>query len=159
MAYQKQLQALFHDYEKHIGGPGTLRDAVRWGLKNGRLAEPKFDPEAALMSDLKSALRAETRTDDQGREYHANAAVTFTDDGGIQAALWGDLDRKTTPHEFLVEMVAQRRKGILDDRDRLKSTVDHINDAHPDKHIQLVLDFTEDVAEREAMRGADEAAE
>ena len=53
MAYQKQLQALFHDYEKHIGGPGTLRDAVRWGLKNGRLAEPKFDPEAALMSDLR----------------------------------------------------------------------------------------------------------
>lgn len=159
ITYTKRLQQLFHEYERHLGKPGTLRDAIQWGLLNGKIEEPKLDPVAALVTDLKNALRAETRLDNQGNEYRANAAVTFTTDGGVQQSLWGDVDRSSTPHDFMIEHFGQRRKGIVDDCVKLKADVDHYNGAHPTrKKVQLELNFTEDVAEREAMRDDDEKA-
>lgn len=157
--YKKQMQALWHDYEKHHGGPGTLRDAVEWGLRIGRIAEPKLDPVAALVSDMKDALRAETRVDGDGRAYRANAAIRFTSDGGVQESLWGDVDLSSTPDNFLVEHFAQRRKGIVDDCTKLKDDVDHANSTgRAMAQLPLILDFTEDVAERQAMRDLSEKA-
>jgi len=51
---------------------------------------------------------------------------------------------------------AQRREQIVGDCCRLKTDVDHYNDIRGDEDpvIQLVLDFTEDVAEREIVRAA-----
>lgn len=157
ITYKKRLQNLFHEYEQHLGRPGTLRDAIQWGLDNGKIVAPKIDPVAALVTDLKDALRSETRTDDQGREYRANAAVTYTNEGGVQQSLWASVDLTTTPYEFVVEHFAQRRKGIVDDNVKLKADVDHYNGTLADqgKWIQLVLDYTDDVAEREAMREAE----
>jgi hypothetical protein len=152
--YTKRLQMLFHEYERQLGKPGTPRDAVMWGLRNGKLAEPKPDPVAILVADLKDALRTETRKDVNGIEYRANAAVTYTSSGGIQESLWGDIDRASTPHDFVTEHIGQRRKGIVDDCSKLKADVDHYNGAHPERpRIQLILDFTDDVAEREIMKG------
>src|ERR1019366_4512530 len=150
MAYQKDLQSLFHDYEKHIGRPGLPRDAIDWGVANGRVAEPKLDPRAKLVSDLKDALRTEKRVDANGREYHVNAAITFTDDGGVQTALWGGVDSPSTPDAFLVEHVGQRRKAIGYDCKQLKDTVDHITSKRPSlrKHYEqtpLIFDFTDDL--------------
>lgn len=160
MTHKKQLTALFHEYERHIGRPATLRDVVEWGLGQGRIVEPQLDPVAALVSDMKDALRAETRVDDEGREYRANAAITFTNDGGIQESLWGDVDLNTTSDKFMIEHFGQRRKGILDDCVKLKDDVDHFNDHRYGKEPhQLVLDFTDDVAERLAMRDTPKAAE
>ncbi|HXD59066.1 MAG TPA: hypothetical protein VN606_14160, partial [Thermoleophilaceae bacterium] len=82
--------------------------------------------------------------------------VTFTDSGGVQTSLWGNVDReKATPDEFMVEHFAQRRKSIVDDCVKLKSDVDHFN-ATPGRMTQLplILEFSDDVAEREAMRGS-----
>ena len=158
--YNKRLQDLFHEYETSLGRPGTLPDAVRWGLANGKISEPKLDPVAALVTDLKHALRSETRTDRDGRAYRANAAVTYTNDGGVQESLWGSVDLNTTPYSFVVEHFAQRRKGVVDDNVKLKTDVDHYNSTLTDKKkwIQLVLDYTDDVAEREAMRDGDKDA-
>jgi hypothetical protein len=162
ITYKKRLQLLWHEYEKHIGRPAKLRDAVQWGLANGKLTEPRMDPIAKLVSDMKDAVRSETSTDDQGREYRVNASVTFVGSDGVQDSLWGNVDSPATPHEFVVEHFAQCRKGILDDCAKLKTSVDHYTDAHPERpRYQLVLDFTDDVAEREAMRETEdeEAAE
>jgi hypothetical protein len=101
---------------------------------------------------MKEALRSETRTDDKGRQYRANAAITITADGGIQESLWGDVDLGSTPDDFRIENFGQRRKGVVDDLDKLKIDVDHYNDSHPGKPYQLVLEFTDDLAERQAAR-------
>jgi hypothetical protein len=153
VTHTEQLQRLFHDYEKHLGKTATLSSAIEWGLENGRIAEPKPDPKAILIRDMRNALRAETSTDADGREYRVNAAVTFTRGGGIQESFWGTVDLKTTPEEFLSEWIGQRRKGVVDDCVKLKNDVDHINSTYPNrKPIQLVLDFSDDVAEKEAVK-------
>lgn len=157
VTYTKRLQTIFHEYQKATGKPGALREVILWAVENGKMELPGVDPVAVAVSDMKHALRAETRTDPEGREYRANASVTFTDSGGIQSSLWGDVDQNATPDDFLVEHFAQRRKGVLDDCVKLKVDVDHYN-AKPGrmKQLALILDFTDDVAEREAMRGAPE---
>jgi hypothetical protein len=149
--YNKRLQLVWREYEKHIGGPGKLRDALEWGLTTGRLSLPSIDPRKKLLRDMKEAVRSETAKDDQGREYRVNAAVTFVGDDGIQESLYGNIDATTTPHEFVVEYFEQSRKGVADTCYRLKIKVDHYTDAHPDRQpYQLILDFADDVAEREA---------
>jgi hypothetical protein len=153
VTYTKRLQTIFHEYQKATGKPGALREVILWAVENGKMELPEVDPVAVAVSDMKHALRAETRTDAEGREYRANASVTFTDSGGIQTSLWGDVDQNATPDDFLIEHFGQRRKGVLDDCAKLKADVDHHN-AKPErvKRFQLILDFTEDVAERETMR-------
>lgn len=58
---------------------------------------------------------------------------------------------------------SQRRKSIADDCFQIKQDIDHFNDENPDElPIQMVLDFTDDVAEMEAAarygQDGDEAA-
>ena len=155
VTYTKRLQTVFHEYQEVIGQPRSLRETILWAVENGKMQLPDVDPVAVAMTDMKHALRAETRTDADGRVYRANASVTITDAGGIQTSLWGDVDQgPATPDAFLVEHFAQRRKGVIDDCVKLKSDVDHYN-AEPSrkmKQLPLILDFTDDVAEREAMR-------
>jgi hypothetical protein len=53
--------------------------------------------------------------------------------------------------------VGQSRRGIINDAYQLKMVTDHYNEADPEqKRIQLILDFTDDVAELEAS-GADKS--
>lgn len=157
----KRLQDLFHEYEAHIGKPGSLRDAIEWGLTQGKVELPKIDAVTALVNDMKDALRSETRIDDQGNEYRANAAITFTKGGGIQQSLWGSVDRATTPHEFMVEHFGQRRKQSVDDCWKLKCDIDHYNSMRKPGEAghQTSFDFTEDMIERQAERDTDKAAE
>ncbi|MGO9663691.1 MAG: hypothetical protein ACLP66_10315 [Polyangia bacterium] len=153
MTDRERLQAVYHEYESQLGKPGTLRDAVDWGLANGKLSEPQIDPKRLLIRNMGGALRSETSIDACGREYRVNAAVTYTKTGGVQESLWGSVDLQTTPREFVSEHFQQRRKGIVDTCVRLKADVDHYNDAHPRmEQLPLILDFADDVAEREAVR-------
>jgi hypothetical protein len=153
--YKDQLRELFHEHEQHIGRPSTLPAALKWGLETGRIVEPHVDPLTVLIKDMRDALRDETRVDAQGREYRVNAAITFTRNGGMQESLWGSVDLQTTPRDFVAEHFAQRRKGIVDDCVKLKTDVDHYNGAHRDmEQLPLILDFNDDVAEREAARAA-----
>lgn len=151
----EDLTAVFHDYERQMKRPGNLREVIDWGRSTGQLEDPEIDVVSILMSKMKKALQAETSVDDQGREYRVNASVTFTNNGGIQESLWGSVDLNTTPRDFVIEHFAQRRKGIVDTCDRLKIDVDHFNGAQAKKGqlpLPLILDFTDDVAEREEMR-------
>jgi len=152
VTYKKRLQMLFHEYQDMKRGPGTLRDVIEWALQNDKIPLPQIDPRKALISDLKDALQTEKRVDAHGNEYRANAAVTFTNDGGIQDSWWGDVDRITTEPHFMLEHFGQRRKGILADCMNLKKDVDHYNGiAGEQLGFRLILDFTDDVAEREAL--------
>jgi len=70
--------------------------------------------------------------------------------GGIQLSLWGDIDKVS--RSFFEESLHQRRKGLVDLGYKMKMDVDHFNEYRaPEEPIQLVLDITDDVAEREAL--------
>lgn len=73
--------------------------------------------------------------------------------GGVQLSLWGDAD--TAPQAFIEKAVRQRRDSLVDDAFKLKMDVDHFNEFRGlESPIQLVLDLTDDVEEREALRAA-----
>jgi hypothetical protein len=57
-------------------------------------------------------------------------------------------------HEHMEKAFAWRRERIVGDNVQLKTDVDVYNDMVKGKHppIQLVMDYTEDVAERQVMK-------
>ena len=146
MSYSEQLQKIFSLYESDGNPtPASLREVAAWAIEK-QLWQPRpIDVIDILAEDLGKALREEYRTDKKGRRYRAKHAVRITR-GGIQLTLWADMDRSSREHMRMA--FAQRRQGIVGDCLHLKIDLDAYNDKHPsDQPLQLVLDFTQDVAE------------
>lgn len=148
MTQSEQLQSVWQQYEcEHNHVPASGRTVTEWGIVQGLIVPPTIDPVAVLASQMSRALREEYGTDPQGRRYRRNHAVRITNEG-VQYAMWGMMDFASLPH---MEMAfTQRREQIVGDCVQLKTDVDVYNDKNPAQpRIQLELDFTEDVAERE----------
>lgn len=152
--YSEQMQAIFERYRVTINpDPVSLDEVAAWAIDNG-LFRPAPRAVAKLCRDaLADSLRQEKRIDAKGRKYRAKHSVR-TWIGGQQLNLWADID--TAPREFMEKSFSQRRQAIVGDCFQVKQDVDHFNDERPgEKSIQVVLDFTEDVAEMEAAQHRD----
>jgi hypothetical protein len=151
--YNEHLQRLYHRFmREHEGLPAGTREVVEWGVKNGLIEPPEPDPLQLLSRDMARALREEYRTDPEGRRYRVNHSATITA-GGVQISMWGELDR--SPREHMHAAFGQRRKQVVGDCLQLKTDVDVYNSLHPKSPpIQVVMDFTDDVAEIEAAKAA-----
>lgn len=145
--------------EKYIddGGtvPYTTHDVAEWAINRGHWNR-KSTAVALCARDLARALREDYYTDSKGRTVRARHAVRVHRERGDgqreQLTLWGD--HRTMPSEFAERSFKQRRMQIVGDCKQLKVDVDSYNDQHPDdRPIQLVLDFTYDVAEDELGSG------
>lgn len=150
MTKAEQLQAAWHRYEKirkHM--PTGTKEACRWAVLEGIIELPDVDPYDVLASQMASALREETATNEKGQRYRVNHAVRITKNG-IQQTMWAEMGY--APHAHMEKAFAQRREQIIGDCLQLKVDVDTYNRLKPGEYpnVQLVLDFTEDVAEREA---------
>jgi hypothetical protein len=148
---QEKLQQAWHRYDgDQEHQPTSARQAVEWGVAEGLLELPHIDPYDVLAGDMADALRAEIQVDDKGRRYRVNHAVRITK-SGVQYTFWGALG--FAPHSHMEKAFAQRRDQIVGDCVQLKTDVDVYNDMNRDKQpeIQLVLDFADDVAERQAV--------
>ncbi len=119
-------------------------------MAEGLLELPHIDPYDVLAGDMADALRSEIQTDEKGRRYRVNHAVRVTK-GGVQYTFWGELG--FAPHSHMERAFAQRRDQIVGDCLQLKTDVEVYNDMNKGKEpeIQLVLDFTDDVAERQVL--------
>lgn len=150
--YNQQLQRLFHEYEKEHGSePTQLTDVATWMVNEGHWQMRPVDVIHRCANDLSSALREEYRVDEKGRRYRANHAVR-----GEQGTLWADLDN--APRGHMEKAFAQRRRQVVGDCYQLKTDVDVYNDKHKlEEPINLVLDFTDDVAEKQALDEEDAA--
>lgn len=136
--------------------PASLDDVVDWGLAQGLYHPEPQDIRKMFKSSLSDSLRQERRFDGT-RWYRAKHSIR-TSIGGVQLVLWADID-KNASYSFMKKSTADRRKAVADDAFRLKMDVDHYNEANPEEpKLQLVLDFTEDVAEMEAAAGLEDAA-
>lgn len=150
MSYKAQLQELWGKFtEEHGEAPTTIDECFEWASKNGLWHPKPQDVSRIFKREMGRALREQTRTDPSGRTYRAMQRVKETK-GGVQLSLWGDTDK--IPRRFMEKSVQQRRKGLVDDGYKLKMDVDHFNEYRSeDNPIQLVLNITEDVEEREIM--------
>jgi hypothetical protein len=151
--YNEQLQNVWHEYERlHGFMPASAREAVRWGVDNGMIGAPDYDPYDKLAEDMSRALREEYGTDRHGRRYRKNHAVRVTK-GGVQLTIWAILGE--APVEHMQKAFTQRREQIVGDCVQLATDVAVYNDMNPgNSPIQMLLDFRDDVAER----GTGEAA-
>lgn len=146
---QEQLQRIVREYR--LSGnpwPTEARTMAEWAMEAG-LYMPH--PQAAVRQcakEIARALREEYYTDEKNRRVRTKHAVRWG-----QTVLWDDV--RTAPREHIQIAFQQRRERIVADCRQLKTDVDSYNDAHPDRvPIQLVFDFTEDLAELEALNAA-----
>jgi hypothetical protein len=94
--------------------------------------------------DFAQAMREEYITDPQGRRVRAKHPVRKG-----QITMWDDI--RTASRGHMDASFKQRRNQIVGDCRQLKTDADSWNDAHPQLHIDLVFDFTNDLAELEAI--------
>jgi hypothetical protein len=147
----ERLQRVWHRYDNQRGHkPSSAREAVEWGVAERLLELPEIDPYDFLAGQMASALRDEYRTDERGLRYRVNHAVRVTK-GGVQYTFWAVMGY--APHSHMEKAFAQRREQIVGDNLQLKIDVDVYNHLNQGKRpaVQLVLDYTEDVAEREEL--------
>ena len=148
----ERLQRAWHRFEdEHQHLPTSAREAAEWAVANGLLEVPEIDPYDVLASQMASALRVEYKTDAKGRRYRVNHAVRVSK-SGVQYTFWAMMG--FAEHEYMERAFAQRREQVIGDCFQLKTDVGVYNDLNKGRRpeIQLVLDFSEDVAEREAMQ-------
>jgi len=143
----EKMQKVWRLYEEsHDRAPASARQVAAWGVQEGLLHLPMIDPIDVLASDMARALREQYATDDQGRRYRVNHAVRVSK-GSVQHTMWGMIGE--VGRSFMEQAFYQRREQIVGDCVQLRVDVDVFNDANADDEpIPLILDFTDDVAER-----------
>ena len=147
----EKLQSVWHNYDNRLDHqPSSARQAVEWAVREGLLELPEIDPYDVLAGQMATALREEMQTDQKGRRYRVNHAARVTK-GGVQYTFWAKMG--FAPHSHMEIAFAQRRELIIGENVQLKTDVDAYNDMNRGERpeVQLVLDYTDDVAEREEL--------
>lgn len=98
-------------------------------------------------------MREEYIVDAQGRTVRAKHAAPVKQDGE-QAFLWADI--RTAGRRHMENALQQRRQQIVGDCRQLKVDADGYNEnPNAGRPIQMVFDFTQDLAELETMDAAE----
>jgi len=158
MSKREKLQSVWHRYDsEREHKPSGTREVAEWAVEEGLLELPEVDPYDVLAGQMAQALRDELGMDAKGRRYRLNHAVRITK-AGVQHTFWAMMGFAS--HDHMEKTFAQRREQIIGDCYHLKIDVDVYNDMNSGKkqEVQLVLDFTEDVAEREQLENPGDKA-
>ena len=150
MSYSEQLRTIANHYFDEHNGTATAREIAAWAIRT-RLWEPQ--PGSVIdqcAEELSRAMREEYIIDPQGRSVRAKHAARIRENGK-QQTLWADI--RTANPEHMQRAFQQRRKQIIGECWQLKSDVDSYNDNRkPEEPVQVVFDFTLDLAELAAAR-------
>ena len=152
--YVKQMQKIVQEYRgSGQAWPTSSKAIADWAILRGKWQMPAAAVRRRCADDIASAMREEYMTDPKGRRVRVlHPAPLLT--GAAREMIWDDI--RTAPRKHMQLSFQHRRQGIVGDCRQMKTDVDSYNDAHPDAEpIQMVFDFTMDLAELEA---ADEAA-
>lgn len=142
----EQLQHIVNRYIEAGGEwPATTREIAFWAINNKLWGPQRSKIIDICAEQLAHAMREEYITDLQGRKVRAKHAARIS---GTQQVLWDDI--RTASREHMQAAFQQRRQQIVGDCRQLKLDVDSYNENKNDsKPIQLILDFTLDIAEAE----------
>ncbi len=135
------------------GGPVPVntREVAKFAVDSGKWDRKRATAITLCARDIARALREDSYTDAKGRTVRARHSIRVVKEVAgkkIQLTLWDD--HRTMPHTFAERSFQQRRQQIVGDCKQLKLDVDSYNDRSEEpKKIQLVLNFTYDIAEDE----------
>jgi hypothetical protein len=149
MSYQHQLQKIANEYVR-THGEGTARQIAQWAITSHVWEAPASLGEKKLADELSRAMREEYFTDPSGRRTRAKH-VRREARNGVQLNFWGDM--RNMPRHHMDVSLKQRRQAIVGDCHQLKVDMDSYNEhwnQDLSKPIQIVFDFTRDLAEIEA---------
>lgn len=153
MTYREQLQHIVDDYRQNSQPwPATAHEMAIWAIETG-----KWQPQRSAMlrkctEELSDAMREEYITDLQGRRVRSKHVARYSEGNG-QIPLWADI--RTATREHMEIAFQQRRQQILGDCRQLKNDVGSYNDNYNSgQPLQMVFDFTDDLAEDELARMA-----
>jgi hypothetical protein len=152
--YIKQMQKIVAEYRAaKESWPATAKTIANWAIHTKRWELPASAIRRRCADDIATAMREEYLTDKKGRRVRRLHPAPLLV-AGTKEMLWDDI--RTAPREHMRMSFQHRRHGIVGDCRQMKLDVDSYNDEHPSEEpIQMVFDFTMDLAELEA---ADEAA-
>ncbi len=150
VTYAEQLQRIVADYRRaEQPWPATMRQVAAWALQERRWRPQHDSLVTQCAEELARALREEYIVDPQGRTVRAKHAARREVEGE-QQVLWADI--RTADRSHMEIAFQQRRQQIVGDCHQLKLDVDSFNEnANKGRAIQMVFDFTEDLAELEAL--------
>lgn len=118
------------------------------------------DLRKQLAEELSRAMSEEFFTDRQHRRVRAKHSARV-EENGKQRNLWVDLrDKNPESGKLKIISLQMRRQQVVGDLKQLKNDVDSFNENYNyanEEPFQLVLDFTDDVAEAEMGEAADAA--
>jgi hypothetical protein len=149
--YNEQLREIADLYRSSgQPWPATARQIAIWAMNNGHYKTHHAKLVAKAAEEFASAMREDYYTDPQGRRVRAlhvaRVASRLPDGSRQQRMLWDDI--RSASHEFMERAFQLRRRQIVGDCKQLKTDVDSFNENRPEEGpIQLLLDFTNDVAE------------
>lgn len=151
--YHEKIQQLVIMYrESGEKWPAASKELAAWAIQNKLWAPRPADILNECAEHFSRALRDEYVTDAQGRRVRTKHAATY-DNGSGQLVLWDDIRTATTTH--MKTAFQQRRHQILGDCKQLKNDVDSFNENRkPEQPINLIFDFTLDLAEAELAKKA-----
>ena len=154
-SYNKNIQQFVDEYIAKVakGKPFQPREVAAWLLRTKRCAPSIQQAVTILSRDVADAMRSQFVTLPDGRKARRKHAVRYketkADGTKIQMVLWHDIE--LAPPTFMLESFQQRRLGLANGCWQLKQDVDYYNQSYNKAaQIQLILDFTEDIADREA---------
>jgi hypothetical protein len=147
--YEKQIRSIVEDYR--ISGehwPASTADIAQWALAHRKYDLKHVTVERILRRDISQAMRGEYFIDEKGRRVRAKHPAR-TKKNSKKLIVWDDI--RTAPRYHMEVSFAHRRNHILGECHQVKTDVDSFNDNHATEiPIQMVLDFTKDVAELES---------
>jgi hypothetical protein len=154
MTYKEQLQRIANDYAASgEQWPASARQIAAWAIRHRKWAPQPASLISRCADELAAAMRDEYMTDPQGRTVRVKHAAGYRSSDGPRQMIWADI--RTASREHMATAFQTRRRQILGDCRQLKSDVDSFNDNRsPESPIQMILDFTADVAELEAIERA-----
>jgi len=157
MSQHRDMQkALDHYRMVHNVNDVDMREVARYAVEKLGMELPKpKDPLDRLASEFAKAAREQMRYDrGTGRPYRVNHMFINADG----QRLWLDIDGEA-PRGKMLKSLTLRREQVIGDAYHLELDADHWNADHAaEPPIQMVLDFTADVAERKAIDGDDDKA-
>jgi hypothetical protein len=148
--YAEQMQTIVTMYiESGEPWPASTHEIAGWAIRT-KMWQPPHSSMMDLCADqLARTLREEYITDPQGRRVRSKHAARVTR-YGQQITLWADIRNADRRHMEVA--FQQRRQQIVGDCAQLKRDVDSYNDNRSMSHpIQMVFDFTQDLAEIEVL--------
>ena len=151
MSRTKYLQDLAEEYRASgRPWPASAEAMAGWAISQRRWQPSGQAAIRMCAHEIADALREEYWTDPRGRKVRAKHPMRTKVDGE-QRVLWDDI--RSADRDFMEVAFQQRRTQIVGDCRQLKTDVDSFNEFGKTggRLIQMVLDFTDDVAELESV--------